>query len=121
MLGKLRVAWSYVIAARHEISLWAAYVAIVLGFLRLLTHNNVWDGLSWLIVAALLLIARGLSQHDEQLSKLTVVGTAEQLFREAVIAHQARMENEVAVLRSQLDNHIRSTTAGPRRPTPYKR
>jgi hypothetical protein len=116
--------WTTALAARQEILLWAAYAAIVAGVFQLLTNNNAWRAEMWLVCAALLFISRWMSSRDEQIAKLTVAATAEQLFREAVVAHQARMEHEVAALRAQLDHHIRSTstpTRIPPRPTPYKR
>jgi hypothetical protein len=119
-----RTVWSTLIAARQEILLWAAYAAVIAGVFQLLTNNNAWRGEMLLASAALLFLSRWMLRHDEQISKLTVAGTAEQLFRESVVAHQARMEREIAMLRSQLDIHIRSTSAPariPPRPTPHKR
>jgi hypothetical protein len=118
------VLWT-LYALRTAILMWGAYAATIAGVFRLITNNNAWLGEAWLGLATVLIIARWLVIHDEQIAKLTVVSTAEQLFRTAVVAHQQRMENELKELRARLDDHgIRSTTAvvrPPQRPTPYKR
>lgn len=123
LISEAKSALWTVYALRTTILMWAAYAATILGVFRLVTNNNAWVGELWLGIALVLVIARWLVIHDEQLAKLTVVFTAEQLFRTAVVAHQQRMEGELAELRTRLDDHgIRPTVARVRpRPTPYKR
>jgi hypothetical protein len=121
LMNETKTWWMAAYAARTTLLLWVAYAAALIGAFRLITNNNAWLGEAWLAVAVVLLTTRWLVIHDQQIANLTGALTAEALFRTAVVAHQTRMEQEIGALRAQLDNHIRSTTAGPRRPTPYKR
>lgn len=111
-----------VFGAKHLILMWCACGFALIALFDLLTNNNAWLGMGWAFAAAVAFIARWLSLHDEQISKLVACLPAEKLFRDAVVAREAQLERDIALLRSQLDIHIRSTTAGVRpRPTPYKR
>jgi hypothetical protein len=114
--------WSKVWELRTVVLLWASFLATFIALFELITDNNAWRSFGWAFIAAVLIVARWLALHDEQIANMNVVQKADQQLREAVVAHQAKLERDIALLRSQLDIHIRSTTAGVRpRPTPYKR
>lgn len=118
----LLATWSRVWELRTVVLLWAGFLATFIALFELLTDNNAWRGFGWAFIAAVLIVARWLALHDEQIANMNIVQKADQQLREAVVAHQAKLERDVTLLRSQLDIHIRSTTAATRpRPTPYKR